>query len=110
MLWTDGELAEGECGLDLARQLRFAGPWGQGFPEPLFDNVFERYAWRVMAEQHLRLDLRDPRDGARLQAVIFNAYTGAPPPSRMRVAYTLGIDAWHGHEKPRLLVAHMAAV
>jgi len=110
VLWTDGELAEGECGLDLARQLRFAGPWGQGFPEPLFDNVFERCAWKVMAERHVRLDLRDPRDGSRQQAVIFNAYTGTPPPSRMRVAYTLGIDAWHGAEKPRLLVAQMAAV
>ena len=41
VLYTDGELPPGAATLVLARQLRYAGPWGQGFPEPLFDNLFE---------------------------------------------------------------------
>ena len=40
-LWTDGELGADDLALDFAETLRHAGPWGQGFPEPLFDGRFE---------------------------------------------------------------------
>ncbi|MGD2056357.1 MAG: single-stranded-DNA-specific exonuclease RecJ, partial [Gammaproteobacteria bacterium] len=36
VIYTDGELAADELNLETARLLREAGPWGQGFPEPLF--------------------------------------------------------------------------
>ena len=48
VLYTDGELPPGAASLALARQLRHAGPWGQAFPEPLFDNLFECTSWKVM--------------------------------------------------------------
>ena len=105
---TDGELPPGAFTLELARQLRDAGPWGQGFPEPLFDNAFECTSWKVMGESHLRLGLRDPRDGALHQAVMFNAYRGEPPPAQLRAVYELGIDDWQGRESVRLLLRHMA--
>ena len=107
VLQTDGELPSGAFTLELARQLRDAGPWGQAFPEPLFDNVFECASWKVMGETHLRLQLRDPRDGALQEAVMFNAYHGQPPPARMRAVYELGINDWQGRESARLLLRHM---
>jgi single-stranded-DNA-specific exonuclease len=107
VLYTDGELPPGAATLDLARQLRYAGPWGQAFPEPLFDNEFVCDSWRVMGETHLRLSLRDPRDGSLLDAVMFNAYTGTPPPQRLRAAYELTINDWQGRESPRLLLRHI---
>lgn len=110
VLHTDGELSSGGFTLELARQLRDAGPWGQGFPEPLFDNVFECASWKVMGETHLRLHLRDPRDGALQEAVMFNAYHGQPPPTRMRAVYELGINDWQGRESARLLLRHMEPV
>jgi single-stranded-DNA-specific exonuclease len=110
VLHTDGELPSGGFTLELARQLRDAGPWGQGFPEPLFDNVFECASWKVMGETHLRLHLRDPRDGALQEAVMFNAYHGQPPPTRMRAVYELGINDWQGRESARLLLRHMEPV
>ena len=91
----------------LARQLRHAGPWGQAFPEPLFDNLFECASWKVMGERHLRLQLRDPRDGCVHDAVMFNAYHGQPPPSPLRAVYELGINDWQGRETPRLLLRHI---
>lgn len=106
-LYTDGELPPGEATLALARQLREAGPWGQAFPEPLFDNLFECAGWKVMGETHLRLQLRDPRDGAVHDAVMFNAWHGTPPPPRMRAAYELIINDWQGRETPRLLLRHV---
>src|SRR6185437_2098340 len=101
LLYTDGELPPGAASLELARQLRQAGPWGQAFPEPLFDNLFECAGWKVMGGTHLRLQLRDPRDGTLHDAVMFNAYHGQPPPSRLRAAYELTINDWQGRETAR---------
>ncbi|NII74610.1 single-stranded-DNA-specific exonuclease [Dyella sp. SG562] len=107
VLYTDGELPPGAATLELARQLRYGGPWGQAFPEPVFDNEFACASWRVMGETHLRLSLSDPRDGAVLDAVMFGAYTGQPPPARLRAAYELTINDWQGRESPRLLLRHI---
>jgi len=107
LLYTDGELQPGAASLELARQLRHAGPWGQAFPEPLFDNLFECAGWKVMGTSHLRLQLRDPRDGSLHDAVMFNAYHGQPPPPRLRAAYELTVNDWQGRENPRLLLRHI---
>jgi single-stranded-DNA-specific exonuclease len=107
VLYTDGELPPGAASLALARQLRHAGPWGQAFPEPLFDNLFECASWKVMGERHLRLQLRDHRDGSVHDAVMFNAYHGQPPPPQLRAAYELTINDWQGRETPRLLLRHI---
>lgn len=106
LLHSDGELECGDFDLELARQLRAAGPWGQGFPPPLFDNVFECIGWRrIGAEQrHLRINLRDPRDGRVHSAVQFNA--NSEPPSVLRAAYELAIDDWQGVESLRLRLRH----
>ncbi|HTV85992.1 MAG TPA: single-stranded-DNA-specific exonuclease RecJ [Dyella sp.] len=107
VLYTDGELPAGMFTLDLARTLRFAGPWGQAFPEPVFDNRFECFSWRPMGERHLRLSLRDPRDDTLHDAVMFNGYHGQPPPAMLRAAYELTINDWQGRESPRLLLRHI---
>jgi single-stranded-DNA-specific exonuclease len=107
---SDGELPPGAATLDLAYQLRAAGPWGQAFPEPVFDNVFECASWRLMGERHWRLSLRDPRDGSVHDAVMFNAYEGAPPPTSLRAVYELVINDWQGRESPRLLLRHIEAL
>lgn len=110
VLYTDGELPTGAASLHLARQLRQAGPWGQAFAEPLFDNAFECRSWKLMGERHLRLQLRDPRDGAIHDAVMFNAYHGTPPPTRLRAVYELTINDWQGRETPRLLLRHIEPI
>ena len=106
VLWTDGELQDGEFSLELARALRDGGPWGQGFPEPLFDNVFERVAWRPLGEGHWRLTLRATDGGSALEAVMFNAGPGVPP-ARLRAAYQLGVNEWQGRERLQLLLRHV---
>ena len=106
VLYTDGELPPGAATLELARQLRYGGPWGQAFPEPVFDNEFLCSGWKVMGETHLRLTLSDPRDGSLHDAVMFGAYTGQPPPSRLRAAYELTVNDWQGRESPRLLLRY----
>jgi single-stranded-DNA-specific exonuclease len=107
VLYTDGEMPAGMLTLEMARTLRYAGPWGQAFPEPVFENRFECFSWRPMGERHLRLSLRDPRDDVVHDAVMFNAYEGKPPPPMLRAVYELTVNDWQGRESPRLLLRYM---
>lgn len=110
VLQTDGCLAAQDYDLDLARQLRFAGPWGQAFPEPLFDDEFQLIDWKRMGDTHLRLTLQHAGRRAPLEAVMFGGYAGSPPPQRLRAAFQLGIDDWNGRERLRLLIRHLQAL
>lgn len=108
VLASDGELAPSDFTLELAGQLRAGGPWGQGFPAPMFDNVFECTACRAMGADgaHRRLHLRDPRDGSVRDAVWFGADGELPMNVPLRVAYELMVNDWQGRESLRLLVRH----
>lgn len=110
VLHTDGCLAAHEYDLELARQLRFAGPWGQAFPEPLFDDEFRLVNWKLMGQTHLRLTLQHADRRDPLEAVMFSGYTGSPPPPRLHAAFQLSIDEWNGRERLRLLVRHIEAL
>jgi single-stranded-DNA-specific exonuclease len=107
VLSTDGELGAADFTLDLARQLRSAGPWGQAFPEPLFDGEFDVAGTRAIGEAHLRLKLRQSGRDALLDAVLFNADRYGPLAPRVRAAFQLEIDEWDGSQSLRLLLRHI---
>ena len=52
---TDGDLPAAAMNLKFAKLLRDAGPWGAGFPEPLFTGNFEIAEQRTVGENHLKL-------------------------------------------------------
>ncbi len=107
-LWSDGELESAELSLDTADQLREAGPWGQGFSEPLFDGVFEVTSHRVMKEQHLKLSLRLPGVSSPLEAVAFNRVSDfTPGTKRLHVAYRLDANQWRGERRLQLVIEHL---
>lgn len=109
-LLSDGELAPAEFSLEIAELLREGGPWGQGFPEPLFDGVFEVLSHQVMKEQHLKLSLRLPGAGFTLEAVAFNQIGHfVPGTARVRIAYRLDVNEWRGQRRLQLLIAHLEA-
>lgn len=105
-LATDGELSGAELGRPLAEHLRLAGPWGQGFPEPVFDGEFSVTQWRQLGERHLKMSLVPTRGGPALSAIHFGGWTGSPPPDRIHVAYQLDLDDWNGRRGVQLLVRH----
>lgn len=103
-VWSDGELARDEITRDLAEQLRLAGPWGQGFPEPVFDGEFEVLESRVVGETHLKLRLRHADGGDALDAIEFGGWRGVRPEGRQRLVYQLDLDDWRDRRGVQLLV------
>ena len=106
---SDGELDAADFCLELAHQLRDAGPWGQGFAEPLFDNAFELDDWRLVGGRHWRLTLRLAGGSERIEAMLFNADAGQEPPARFRAAYQLDVNEWNGRERAQLILRHLQA-
>ena len=109
---TDGEVPASDLGLDLARSIRDAAPWGQGFPEPVFDGVFRVAGERLVGGRHTKLKLRPRAGGRALDAIAFNR---EPPlatnaDGEVRMAYRLVVNAFGGEEKPELVVEEIAAV
>ena len=101
---SDGELQPGEFTRSCADALRDGGPWGQGYPEPVFDGVFDLLAWRIVGERHLKLELGQA--GRKLNAIAFGGWHGDPPTPRIRIAYRLEADAYRGGDAVQLVVVH----
>jgi single-stranded-DNA-specific exonuclease len=106
---SDGELQAHEFDITHARLLRDGGPWGQGYPEPVFDGEFEVLGWRVVGERHLKLELVHPRGkhaSGKLDAIEFGGWDGSPPPTRVRIAFRMEPDAYRGGDAIQLVIAH----
>ncbi|WP_052094279.1 single-stranded-DNA-specific exonuclease RecJ [Pseudohaliea rubra] len=114
VLESDGELAPAELALELASSLRNAGPWGQHFPEPLFDGRFVVKSQRIVGERHLKLVLAPAGAPERaVDAIAFNIDPEAwPDPSvvTLAIAYRLDVNAWRGEERVQLIVEHLTPV
>jgi len=103
---SDGELTADELDFQHAEALRLAGPWGQGFAEPLFDGTFDVVEWRVLKERHLKLVLRQPGAKARINAIHFSGWTGTAPGQQVHVAYRLVGDDYRGGQAIQLIIEH----
>ncbi len=106
VIHSDGVLDEQDLGLDLAEQLRAAGPWGQGFPEPVFDGEFEVVSQRVVGEKHLKMMVR-PLDGSVvLDAIAFNQVNpfGKEELGQVSLAYRLDVNEFRGSKSAQLMV------
>jgi single-stranded-DNA-specific exonuclease len=106
VLHTDGELESQYLSIDSAVAIRAGGPWGQGFPEPMFDGEFSIKNWRWLKDVHLRLDL-EAGDGRMVEAIAFNSeFTEPEAGGRIRAAYRLSINEYFGDGRLQLIVEH----
>ncbi len=109
---TDGELEPAQLRLELATELRFAGPWGQHFPEPLFDGVFDIVSQRLVGEKHLKLVVAPPGQELLLDAIAFNIDLERWPDQeqrRVRLVYRLDVNDYRGQQSLQLMVEQMQA-
>jgi len=102
---TDGGLQASEVSLDFARSLEELAPWGQRFPEPVFDGLFRVIDSRVLGGSHLKMIVQ-PVDGSEpVDAIVFNRLPEDLPGSgAVRLLYRLTVNRWRGNESCQLIV------
>ncbi|WP_166269092.1 single-stranded-DNA-specific exonuclease RecJ [Marinobacter caseinilyticus] len=106
---TDGALSPAELNLETAALLRRAGPWGQHFPEPLFDGEFDVIRQRIVGENHLKLVLQ-PRDGGDIiDGIAFNTGPSVPDFTQTgaRVVYKPDANTFRGRTSLQLLIDYL---
>lgn len=102
---TDGELEGEALDLDTALTIEQYGPWGQRFPEPLFDGRFDVTERYVVGGAHLKMVVRHHGGGAEIDAIAFGRLPeDLPATGPARFLYRLGVNRWRGNESPQLLV------
>ena len=109
-LWTDGELNTQLMTLQTAESLKQAGPWGQAFPEPLFDGEFKILQQKLVGEKHLKMLVEPTMGGPLFDAIAFNIDTGLYPDlsiKRAKFAYKLDINEFRGNRTVQLLVDYI---
>jgi len=109
VIWTDGALTVADTQLAFAEELDRAGPWGQGFPEPVFENRLEIVDSRLLKERHLKLQVCHPGDSRILDAIAFNQreLPELGPGASLRIAYRLDVNEFRGRRSEQLVVEHM---
>ncbi len=107
---SDGLLKPDEMTLDTAEMLRDAGPWGQMFPEPLFDGEFRLLQQRLVGERHLKVMVEPVGGGPLLDGIAFNVDTSCWPDNGVRVvniAYKLDVNEYRGNRSVQLIIDHL---
>lgn len=110
IIWSDGELSIQELSLNTAELLRDGGPWGQAFPEPIFDGRFYILQQRLVSEKHLKMILQPVSGGPLLDSIAFNVDTKLWPDNSIReveLAYKLYINKFRGNQNVQLLIQYL---
>lgn len=104
-LLSDGDLQPRDICLENAELLRNQGPWGQGFPEPLFDGRFEVLQQRIVGEKHLKLVLSHPDSNSIFDAIAFNVDLQQWPNKEKyaELAYRLDVNEYRGQTSVQLV-------
>lgn len=107
---SDGSIEPDDMSLETAEALESAGPWGQHFPEPVFDNRFEILDWKIVGEKHLKMRLRPDAGGKAVDAIAFNTVADDLPSfETIHVAYRLNVNEFRNNRNLQLIVDCMRA-
>lgn len=112
---SDGDLSTDLLTLAFAEQLREAGPWGQNFPEPLFDDTFTLVQQRIVGEKHLKIVVqkKTETDTQVFDGIAFNIDVKAWPNStveQVHLAYRLDVNEFRGKRTVQLMIEDIQAV
>jgi len=110
LIESDGELAPDDFQLPLANELRFAGPWGQHFPEPMFDGRFAVVQQRLVGEKHLKLVLAPLGSEVLVDGIAFNVDLELwpnPTVGEVEIAYRLGVNEYRGQQSVQLMIEQL---
>ncbi|MFC1777791.1 DHHA1 domain-containing protein, partial [Pseudomonadota bacterium] len=107
---TDGELPAADINLPFAETLRKLGPWGQHFPEPLFEGRFVVEEQRVVGGAHLKMRLRPVDGNGSIDAIAFGRMPeDLPATDTVGLVYKLDINHFRGNKTCQLMVEQILA-
>ncbi|MEG9489699.1 single-stranded-DNA-specific exonuclease RecJ [Mannheimia indoligenes] len=109
IVYTDGELSADEFTITSAEILHSAGPWGQNFPEPIFEGEFSVLQQKLLAGKHLKLMLQTDR-GQLLDAIWFNVDVRMFPDlsiKKAKIVYKLDINEFRNNKTLQLKIEYM---
>lgn len=116
VILSDGELKPEEFSMHVAEQLRAGGPFGQAFPEPIFDGEFKVLHQKLVGEKHLKLMLEPLYKGhptnVMIDAIAFNIDLRRWPDASVktvRLAYKLDVNEFRGNQSLQLMVDYIEA-
>ena len=106
---TDGELSSNDLSLQLAFAIQAAGPWGQLFPEPVFEGQFKILDKHIVGGNHLKLRLQSDDSDKVLDAIAFNCTDEDWPPESEQIlsTYRLGINDFRGNSQFQLFIEYI---
>lgn len=101
---SDGEVQAAEMTVQTAHMLRNCGPWGQAFPEPVFDGEFT-----IVAKQSLRGGFTKFRlqseSAPAIDAVFFEIRESLPEPGeKISIAYQMSVNDYQATESLQFII------
>lgn len=116
VILSDGELKPEEFSMHVAELLRSGGPFGQAFPEPVFDGEFKVLHQKLVGEKHLKLMLEPLYKGhptnVMIDGIAFNVDLRRWPDASVktvRLAYKLDVNEFRGNQSLQLMIDHIEA-
>lgn len=110
VILSDGELNVTDFNLNLAGMIKYAGPWGQQFPEPIFDGKFTIINQKIVGTNHLKLTLGIIGSQQCVDGIAFNIslddWTDESC-QEIECAYQLDINEFRGVQSVQLLIRHI---
>ena len=111
---SDGSVEPKWLTLEVANLIEAAGPWGQEFSEPLFDDIFKLVEYRKVGQNHLKMVLSPVDDlGCTLDAIAFNVEASDWPAEgskEIEIAYRLETNHFQGNISLQLMVEHIIKI
>jgi single-stranded-DNA-specific exonuclease len=106
---TDGELSSNDLSMIFAEEIQAAGPWGQLFPEPVFEGEFKIINKRIVGSKHLKLTLQVEENSRTIDAIAFNMTDEDWPHDVENIfsLYRLGINDFRGNSTLQLFVEYI---
>lgn len=107
-LWTDGELPASAFHIETVDLLQNLSPWGQKFPQPIFDGMFKIMDYRWLKDVHLKLRVA-LENGQVVDAIAFNAADkyDFDPMKDTRLVYELDKNVFNGNISLQMRIIHL---
>ena len=113
IVMTDGELRQEDFTLRFAEILQDYGPWGQQFPEPMFDGRFQVVDENILAGKYMKFTLTPENSESSIEAVAFNIDLEQWTMQRCEVAhvvYRLDINEFRERRKLQLIIEQIEPI